>query len=309
MIAIMLTGSARLPRRPDAPTSAWRSSTTSCPTSTCCSACSAAGSAAREHAARDRDAARRGDADAARGRAARGRRAASRADSCSPSSTSCRTCATAWSRRPSSTRPKRPPRPTALERAVEALRRRVAAPRRPRSRRRARPLPPAARAAALRAAIVRARSSCSTHLPDDERGAGARRARRASRCAGDARRRAAEAVAARGDIEGLTMLTSFDDYPVHQTAEPVAQPAHRRSQLLRPLLLQRLQPRGRSLLRRRARPVPEPPSDGRGLQRRPRRPAARRARLAPGAGRSARDPRRSALRRGARAAARAASCA
>src|SRR5262249_1526343 len=51
-------------------------------------------------------------------------------------------------------------------------------------------------------------------------GRGAPRDRAASRRAGEARRGHAQALAARGDLERLTMLPSFDDYPVHQTAEP-----------------------------------------------------------------------------------------
>ena len=54
------------------------------------------------------------------------------------------------------------------------------------------------------------------------------------------------------------MLTRFDDYPCTQTAEPVAASGHRRSQLLRSLLRQRLQPRGRLYFGRRARPLSQP---------------------------------------------------
>ena len=36
------------------------------------------------------------------------------------------------------------------------------------------------------------------------------------------------------------MLSKFDDYPIHQTSQPIAQPATERPQRLRPLLVQRL---------------------------------------------------------------------
>jgi len=66
------------------------------------------------------------------------------------------------------------------------------------------------------------------------------------------------------------MLTAFDDYLIHQTPERSPTP-DRRPELLRPPLLQRLLARGRPLLRRRPRPLPEPARDGRGFHRDPRR--------------------------------------
>ena len=46
------------------------------------------------------------------------------------------------------------------------------------------------------------------------------------------------------------MITRGDDYPIHQTAEPIARRRRRRPQLLRPLLLQRLRARRQRLPRR-----------------------------------------------------------
>src|SRR5439155_1512090 len=76
----------------------------------------------------------------------------------------------------------------------------------------------------------------------------------------------------------------------------------RRPELLRPPLLQRLQPRGRPVLRRRPRPLPEPARDGRGLHPGPRRPPAVGARLASRARRARRDARRADRDRGGRGA-------
>ncbi len=67
------------------------------------------------------------------------------------------------------------------------------------------------------------------------------------------------------------MLSSFDDFPVHQTSRPIAQTVVGRPEPLRPLLLQRLHPRCPAVLRRRDGAVPEPPRRRRGVQRRGRR--------------------------------------
>ena len=55
------------------------------------------------------------------------------------------------------------------------------------------------------------------------------------------------------------VLTSFDDFPIHQASVPVAHSATGRPQPLRPLLLQRLLARRRPVLRRGDGAVPEPP--------------------------------------------------
>ena len=81
------------------------------------------------------------------------------------------------------------------------------------------------------------------------------------------------------------MLSSFDDFPVHQTSRADRPHGVGRPQPLRPLLLQRLHPRRPAVLRRGDGPVPEPPRRRRGVQRRGRR------RHASTAGRSTCTPR------------------
>ena len=63
------------------------------------------------------------------------------------------------------------------------------------------------------------------------------------------------------------VLNPMDDYPIHQTGGPLVAAGQRRPQPLRPLLLQRLRPRRRALLRRRHGPVPQPLGHRRRLQR------------------------------------------
>src|SRR5262249_20924539 len=186
-----------------------------------CSACSAAGWAAPEHAAHGGNAARRRDAHVARGGAARRARALR--------------ARTALRRRRAAANPARPRVAEggagggrgALGRGGARAGRAgasAAVPQRahPCGRGRTRRPPGCAggRAAGDRDARVRD-ARPSTGRPGY---ANPGRARPASRGAGHARRGGAEAVAARGDLEGLTMLTSYDDYPIHQNPEPVAHP-------------------------------------------------------------------------------------
>ena len=68
------------------------------------------------------------------------------------------------------------------------------------------------------------------------------------------------------------VLTPFDDYPIHQTALPIAHPATRRPEPLRPVLVQRLH--RRLLLRGGHGGVPEPRHHRRRVRGRARRRAA-----------------------------------
>ena len=71
------------------------------------------------------------------------------------------------------------------------------------------------------------------------------------------------------------MLTRFDDYPIHQTPEPVAQPATGDRNFYDRYFFNGYSRDGDLFFARGARPLSEPPRHGRRLQRRPRRAPAR----------------------------------
>ena len=73
------------------------------------------------------------------------------------------------------------------------------------------------------------------------------------------------------ELGSSRVLSSFDDFPVHQTSLPIAHTVVGRPEPLRPLLLQRLHPRRPAVLRRGDGAVPEPARRRRGVQRRRRR--------------------------------------
>ena len=81
------------------------------------------------------------------------------------------------------------------------------------------------------------------------------------------------------------MLTPFDDYPIHPSADPIAHSGDRRPEPLRPLLVQRPPEGRRVLLRRRHGPLPGPRRDRRRLQPRARRRRALGVRVGPDAAR------------------------
>ena len=257
---------------------------------------------------------RRRRADADRGRAARRSRRASRAASSTPRSTCCETCATASSRAPTSptpraTRPRRRSRaPRRRSRDAPALADARRAPRsRPSRRRRRR-----ARNAALRAALV-------------DGADGDRRAARADAARAGARRRSPSTsapqtmrdVAVPEAVDARARSREADDHadPLRRLPDPPDGRADRaardrRPQLLRSLLLQRLQHATATLFfaaalgvypnRRVMDAAFSVVHDGRQW-------VVRASRLAPA--RAHRDARRPDHRRGRRAAPRAARCA